>query len=90
MKQYVICFNDRETAPDRIEQLAADLGITSAQLIKRFIAEGLATIESVTGEAIPRENLEDFLVRNDVLRRDLKINQPTSRAVRQACFIGRT
>lgn len=68
MKQFVICFNDRETAPDRIEQIAADLGITSAQLIKRFIAEGLATIESVTGEAIPGENLEDFLVRNDVLK----------------------
>lgn len=67
MKQFVICFNDRETAPERIERIAADLGITSAQLIKRFIAEGLATIEPVTGEAIPGENLEDFLVKNEVL-----------------------
>ncbi|NWN90389.1 hypothetical protein HLV39_02600 [Marinobacter adhaerens] len=67
MKQFVICFSERETAPDRIERIAADLGITSAQLIKRFIAEGLATIEPVTGEAVPGKNLEDFLVRNDVL-----------------------
>jgi len=32
------------------------------------IAEGLATIESVTGEANPGENLEDFLVKNEVLK----------------------
>lgn len=68
MRQFVICFNDRETAPDRIEQIAADLRITSAQLIKRFIAEGLATIEPVTGEAVPGESLEDFLVKNGVLK----------------------
>lgn len=68
MRHFVIGFGDRETAPDRIEQIAADLGITSEQLIKRFIAGGLAAIDPQTGEAVPGENLEDFLVRNEVLR----------------------
>jgi len=68
MRHFVICFGDRETAPDRIDQIAAGLGITSEQLIKRFIAEGLAAIDSKTGAAVPGENLEDFLVRNEVLR----------------------
>ncbi len=67
MRQFVICFDDRETAPDRIDCIAAGLGITSAQLIKRFIGEGLAAIDPITGEAVPGENLEDFLVKNEVL-----------------------
>lgn len=68
MKQFVICFDERDTAPDRIEQIAADLGITPEQLIKRFIVDGLAAIEPVTGEAIPEENLEDFLIKNGALK----------------------
>ena len=68
MRYFVVHFGDRETAPDSIEQIAAGLGVTSEQLVKRFIAEGLAAIDPKAAEAVPGANLEDFLVRNEVLR----------------------
>jgi hypothetical protein len=44
------------------------LGTTSTQLIKRLIAEGLATIETRMREATLGENLEGFLVKSEDLK----------------------
>jgi len=64
----MVCTERTKFKFGRSEKLEAGLGITSEQLIKRFVAEGLAAIDPKAGEAVPGENLEDFLVRNEVLK----------------------
>ena len=40
-KVFTVSFSDNETMPERIEAMAADLGITSEMLIRRALAEHL-------------------------------------------------
>lgn len=56
--------------PDRLEELSAKLGITPEQLIRRFIAEGMAGINSNNEPAEPGVSLEDFLLKNGVWKPD--------------------
>lgn len=56
--------------PDRLEELSAKLGITPEQLIRRFIAEGMAGINSNNEPAEPGISLEDFLLKNGVWKPD--------------------
>ncbi|WP_428399569.1 hypothetical protein [Marinobacter salarius] len=65
--QFVIEFEERATMPDRLQHLADTLGITVEQLIKRFIASGMQVFEG-DGPAVPGETLEDFFVKNGVLK----------------------
>mgnify|MGYP006425240523 CR=1 FL=1 len=41
MTSITINFSERDTAPERLDQLARYHGITREQLVKRFIADGL-------------------------------------------------
>lgn len=68
MKRYVITFKSRETLPDRLEAIAADLGITPEQLIKRFIGAGMTELEGDSGPCTLGDSLEDFLIKNKVWR----------------------
>jgi len=66
MKQYCVSYQERETMPDRLESLASELGLTPEQLIKRFIADGMAGASPSNEPAEPGVSLEDFLVKNGV------------------------
>nr|WP_298378485.1 hypothetical protein [uncultured Halomonas sp.] len=68
MKIFQIAYSDRHTLPDRLEALAAERDITVEQLIRRFIAQGVAEIDGDSGPSIPGTSLEDYLVKNDVLK----------------------
>jgi len=52
--------------PDRLESLASELGLTPEQLIKRFIADGMAKANPSNEPAEPGVSLDDFLVKNGV------------------------
>lgn len=68
MPTFKVRFNERSTMPDRIERRAAELGITPEQLIKRMISEGMMHYDCDDGPAIAGESLDDFLVKNGVLK----------------------
>ncbi|MDK8465674.1 hypothetical protein [Marinobacter sp. SS13-12] len=64
-----IIFSERETMPDLLERRAAELDITVEQLIRRFICKGMEDYETTDGPAEPGETLEDFLIKNGVLKK---------------------
>lgn len=66
MKEYCVQYDERSTMPARLEQQAARLGITSEQLIKRYISAGINSMSETAGAAEPGTSVEDFLVRNGV------------------------
>ena len=66
-KQFVVQYRERETLPDRMEEVADELGITVEQLIKRFITSGMQAFED-DGPVVPGKTLEDFFVKNGVLK----------------------
>ena len=68
MKEIIVRFSERHTAPDKLEAIAADLDITVEQLVKRFITAGLRDYEPDDGPAEPGESLDDFFVKNGVLK----------------------
>lgn len=70
MRQFIISFADRDTLPDSIEQVAADLGVTPEQLIKRFIIKGMTISDPDQVTAVPGHTLDDFLVKNKLLKPD--------------------
>lgn len=63
-----LCFSERDTLPELLERRASELGITTEQLVKRFIASGLQDCLTDTGPSVPGESFEDFLVQNGVLK----------------------
>lgn len=63
-----INFCERDTLPDRLERIAKELDITVEQLAKRFICAGVEDCEPDSGPSEPGESLEDFLVKNGVLK----------------------
>ncbi len=68
MPRIIINFHVRDTIPDRLENLARELDITPEQLVIRVICERLAAEETDRGPAEPGHDLEDFLVKNGVLK----------------------
>lgn len=68
MPDITIRFNERDTTPEHLERLAKELDITVEQLVKRFICAGVQSHEPDSGPATPGKSLEDFLVKNGVLR----------------------
>ena len=67
MAVFHIEFSDRETIVDRMQAMADDLDITVEQLIKRFICDGMHD-ENDNTPSIPSNSLDDFLVKNGVLK----------------------
>lgn len=67
MPSYLITFSDRETVGDKLQVMAEELDITVELLIKRFICEGLIDTYG-EGPCIPTNTLDDFLVKNGVLK----------------------
>lgn len=68
MPTITIRFDERDTLPDLMERKASELDITVEQLIKRFICTGMQDYETHDGPAIPGETLDDFFVKNGVLK----------------------
>jgi hypothetical protein len=67
MTIFSIEFSDRETIVDRMQTMADELDITVEQLIKRFICDGMHD-ENDNTPSIPSNSLDDFLVKNGVLK----------------------
>lgn len=68
-KVFTVSFSDNETAPDHIESMAAELGITPEMLIRRAIAEHLGEYglqEVPPGGKI--KNISDFLTHSGVFK----------------------
>jgi len=68
-KVFTVSFSDNETMPERIEAMAADLGITSEMLIRRALAEhlgGYGLQEVPLGTKV--KNLTEFLIHSGVLK----------------------
>lgn len=63
-----IRFSERDTLPELMERTAQELDITVEQLIKRFICTGMQEYDDTTGPTIPGKTLDDFLVKNGVLK----------------------
>lgn len=64
MTKIQLNFSDRDTLPELMERRAQELGITVEQLIKRFICVGMQSYDEDAGPTTPGETLEDFLVKN--------------------------
>ena len=67
MPSIIIHFSERETIYDKLLEKSNELDLTPGQLVKRFVTEGMAEYEP-SGPAKPGENLEDFFVKNGVLK----------------------
>ena len=68
-KVFTVSFSDNETMPERIEAMAADLGITSEMLIRRALAEhlgGYGLQEIPLGTKV--KSLTEFLIHSGVLK----------------------
>lgn len=61
-------FNERDTLPELMERRAQELDITVEQLVKRFICAGMQDYEDNAGPTVPGETLEDFLVKNGLVK----------------------
>lgn len=68
MPTITIRFDERDTLPDLMERKASELDITVEQLIKRFICTGMQDYETHDGPAILGKSLDDFFVKNGVLK----------------------
>lgn len=68
MKAFTVSFSDRETLPEKLETVAESLQLTSEELIRRFIAEGMRSYHPNSGPSIPGNSLDDFFVKNGVLK----------------------
>lgn len=67
-KVFTVSFSDNETMPERIEAMAADLGITSEMLIRRALAEhlgGYGLQEVPLGTKV--KNLTEFLIHSELV-----------------------
>ena len=67
MAVFHIEFSDRATLVDKMKAMADELYITVEQLIKRFICDGMRD-ENDNTPSIPSHSLDDFLVKNGVLK----------------------
>ncbi len=65
--QFVLEFGDRELVVEELQARAEELGISVPQFIKRIVIDELSA-SGADGESEPGEDLDDFLVRNGVLR----------------------
>lgn len=65
MPSFTVNFDEREILPDRLAAEAESLGLTVEQLIKRYIVQCLPIKR---GETILGETLDDFFVKNGVLK----------------------
>ena len=63
MPQITIHYENNETDPELIEQLAKHHGITPEMLVKRFIGKGLEKHFPSERPITDYENLEDLMVR---------------------------
>lgn len=68
MTKIQLNFSDRDTLPELMERRAQELGITVEQLIKRFICIGMQSYYEDATPTIPGETLEDFLVKNGLVK----------------------
>lgn len=68
MRRYVIEYSDRETLPDRLDALAAELGFTPEQFIRRCINRGISAFDPNRGPSVPGKDMDDFFVQNGVLK----------------------
>lgn len=69
MSRYTIEFDDKYTISDQLEQLAAELKLTPEQLIMRFVIDGLIASDPSTEPCILGTSLDDFLIKNGVMKR---------------------
>ncbi len=76
MPSYSITFSDRETIVDDMQAMADEHDITVEQLIKRFICDGMMHRHD-DAPSIPSDSLDDFLVKNGVLK-PLEANTKTT------------
>lgn len=68
MPEIVIRFSERDTMPDQLGKRAKELDITTEQLCKRYLATGMREDIPTEGTTVPGKSLDDFLVKNDVLK----------------------
>ena len=61
-------FHPRATMPERLEARASQLGITTEQLIHRFISDGMRDHRADFSPAALGTSIEEFLVQNGVLK----------------------
>jgi hypothetical protein len=62
MCRYTIEFDERDTAPDKIEQVAALHGISPETLIARFISAGLELHFPITLKISDFDTLDEFMI----------------------------
>lgn len=63
-----IRYSQRDTMPELLKSKADELDITVEQLVKRFICAGMQEFDTDSGPAILGETIEDFFVKNGVLK----------------------
>ncbi|MBW0282191.1 hypothetical protein B4O99_22270 [Shewanella xiamenensis] len=63
MPSITIRFDDRDTLLAELEAKASQLGITTEQLVLRFVSAGM---QSDCSPSIAGESIEDFFARNGV------------------------
>jgi hypothetical protein len=66
--EITIRYSPRAALPEQLESKAKELDITVEQLVKRFICTGMQEFSTDSGPAILGETLEDFLVKNGVIK----------------------
>ena len=66
--KYTIKYDERDTTPDYIDQLATKFGITPEQVIKRSIAQYIGQHLGSNEPCLPGKNLQDFLVKNGMIK----------------------
>jgi len=67
MPSISVHFSERETIYDKLLEKADEFGITPGQLVKRFVTQGMSEYEP-GGPSVPGESLDDFFVKNGVLK----------------------
>lgn len=63
-----VTYPDRATLPERLDAEADKLGLTTEELVMRYIAEGQDRAENLPGDVTPAETVEDFLILNGLFK----------------------
>ena len=71
MREYIIQFNERDTLPDRLDEISSKNGISPEEQIRRYIAEGIGSsgLKSVPEEDRQKmTHIDEFLVASGALK----------------------
>lgn len=68
MNQFRVCYSPKETMPKRLELRAKELGLTTEQLIKRFIAEGMGGYGLSEVENVKATSFNEFCKQAGIIK----------------------